>query len=117
VSGGDCSCPDAAAAVGSQRNIFALYESTGRQLNSLTAETLIDLEATYGEEWVCEAIKRANDRGRVNIGYIKGILDSWRAGGGIDNPDRDKTPSGRKMTKAEQDFNKSINMLKEWAEK
>lgn len=65
-------------------NVFSVFEKCGFQVNGYTAETLAELTDTYSEEWVCEAIKRAADRGKKTIAYVKGILNSWQTAGAMD---------------------------------
>lgn len=66
-------------------DVFALYEECGFQITGYVSSELLDLIEKYSEEWVKEAIKRAADRGKKTLGYIKGILNSWQTAGAIDN--------------------------------
>lgn len=65
-------------------NVFSVFEKCGFQMTGYTADTLAELTDTYSEEWVCEALKRAADRGKKTLGYVKGILNSWQTAGAID---------------------------------
>jgi DNA replication protein len=62
-------------------NIFTLYEQNIGPLTPLIADRLRDVEQTYPEEWIDEAIEIAVGRNRRNIGYVEGILRRWRTEG------------------------------------
>lgn len=66
------------------RTVFSVFEKCGFQMTGYTADTLMEMTDTYSEEWVCEALKRAADRGKKTLGYVKGILNSWQTAGAMD---------------------------------
>ena len=65
--------------------IFQTFEYCGFMINGYTRDELIDLADEYEPAWVVEAIKRAADRGKKNLGYVKGILNKWQVAGAMDN--------------------------------
>lgn len=91
-------------------DVFALFEKCGFQITGYTAEELPVLIEKYSREWVTEAIRRAADRGKKSMSYIKGILESWTAAGAMDDgkPQRKpaehtEKPSAYRMYEPEQE--------------
>ena len=50
-------------------------------VSSIEAQNLHTMIDDFGADWVIKAIERAVERGKRNIGYINGILNSWNADG------------------------------------
>lgn len=69
--------------------VFSTFEECGFAINQHASSRLIGLINDYSAKWVTEAIKRAADRGRKNLGYVEGILSSWKQKGAIDNGRRE----------------------------
>lgn len=65
--------------------IFQTFEYCGFMINGYTRDELIALAEEYEPVWVVEAIKRAADRGKKNLGYVKGILANWKVAGAVDD--------------------------------
>lgn len=78
---------------GDQGALFQLFEDCGFRITGRAAEQLIALSEEYSEAWVMEAIKRAADRGKKSLAYIRGILANWQVNGAIDTPQQQ--PKGR----------------------
>lgn len=59
----------------------------GLPLESRDIQEVELLYADHGKEWILEAIRRMADKpkSKRSWGYMKGILNSWRAKGGIDD--------------------------------
>lgn len=72
--------------LGDDFNVFTTFEHCGFQMTGYTRDELMDLTEIYTDEWVCEALKRAADRGRKTMGYVKGILKNWQQAGAVDDP-------------------------------
>ena len=64
--------------------MLALAKECGLTLTKRSRAWLCELAGTYGAEWVCAAIERGARRGKCTIGYVQGILSSWKAAGGMD---------------------------------
>ena len=75
--------------------IFQTFEACGFRITSRSVDELNALSDEYSPEWVVEAIKRAADRGKKSLGYIKGILASWDTAGAIDDPGGKSKPAGK----------------------
>lgn len=69
-------------------DLFTTFEECGFQITSRATEELLALSEEHSEAWVIEAIKRASDRGRRSLSYIKGILNNWQVAGAIDEPNQ-----------------------------
>ena len=65
--------------------MFTTFQHCGFQITGYTSEELLALIEEHSAEWVIEALKRAADRGNKTLGYVKGILNSWKNKGAIDN--------------------------------
>ncbi|MCU7380478.1 DUF4373 domain-containing protein [Clostridiales Family XIII bacterium ASD5510] len=65
--------------------VFQTFDYCGFQINGYTRDELLELVDVYTDEWVLEAIKRAADRGKRTMGYIKGILNNWQIAGAMDS--------------------------------
>lgn len=79
-------------------NVFSVFEKCGFQVNGYTAETLTELTDAYSEEWVREALKRAADRGKKTLGYVRGILNNWQDAGAMDDARPEKGKAARAGT-------------------
>jgi DNA replication protein len=64
-----------------RRNIFTLYEQNIGPLTPLIAERLRDMEESYPEEWIGEAIEIAVGRNVRRLNYIEAILKRWQEEG------------------------------------
>jgi DnaD/phage-associated family protein len=62
-------------------NIFTLYEQNVGPLTPLIAEQLRDIEETYPEQWIHEAITIAVENNKRSLAYVSAILERWRAEG------------------------------------
>lgn len=60
-----------------------LYQQCGFDVDGLTSEWLKDMLAIYGFEFVKNALEEAAFRGKKNRKYAKGILENWKANGGM----------------------------------
>jgi predicted phage replisome organizer len=65
----------------SPQNVFGTYQREIGPLSEIIAEKLIDLELTYSEEWVKQAIKAAVVQDIKKMSYIEGTLKRWKATG------------------------------------
>lgn len=54
-----------------------LYEQNIGLINGITAEYLIELSETIDIKLFKKAIEIATDKGKCNLGYIKGIIKQW----------------------------------------
>ena len=54
-----------------------LYEQNIGLINGITAEYLIDLSETIDVKLFKKAIEIATDKGKCNLGYVKGIIKQW----------------------------------------
>ena len=63
---------------------ISIFADCGFQITAYTRDEIVSLCEQYSEEWVVESIKRASDRGRKTMAYVKGILSSWGRAGAID---------------------------------
>ena len=54
-----------------------LYEQNIGLINGITAEYLIELSETIDVDLFKRAIEIATDKGKCNLGYIKGIIKQW----------------------------------------
>ena len=70
--------------------VFTTFQHCGFQITGYTSEELIALTEEHSAEWVIEALKRAAVRGNKTLSYVKGILNSWKNKGAIDNEEADK---------------------------
>lgn len=67
-------------------NPFRLFESEGfGTLSSVIGEKIGDFIDTYGEKWVCEAMKEAAYYQKRNLPYVRSILERYKTCG-IDEP-------------------------------
>jgi predicted phage replisome organizer len=62
----------------SYQNVFGVYQREIGELSNIIAEKLVDLELTYTEEWVKQAIKTAVMQGIKKLAYIEGTLKKWK---------------------------------------
>ena len=107
------------------REVFYAAISCGLPMHPVHMQTARELVKEFGETWVLEAIQRTADANVQSWGYVKGILRSWRAQGGMDDPVRRKPVSARKQPSADntqqdadlEPFNsQTLALLKEAAE-
>jgi len=80
-------------------DVFSIFERCGFQITSHSVDELKALSEEYSEAWVIEAIKRAADRGKKSLGYIKGILSKWQIAGAVDGPEK---PDAKETTEAQK---------------
>lgn len=86
-------------------DVFSTFERCGFQITSHNVDELTALSEEYSAEWVVESIKRAADRGKKSLGYIKGILSRWQTAGAIDDsqkPDQSQIQKERTASLKEQ---------------
>lgn len=76
---------------GDLSGVFRLFEHCGFSITGYIAEELPALVEEYSAGWVMEAIRRSADRGRKSMGYIKGILNNWKAAGAMDGAKPERT--------------------------
>ncbi len=62
-------------------NVFRLYEENIGPLTPLLADALNDAEATYGQEWVADAIELAVKHNKRSWKYSEAILKRWKEEG------------------------------------
>lgn len=74
-------------------NPFRMFEAEGfGTISSVTSDKLQDFIKDFGERWLCEAMKVSVIAGKRNLGYVRAILNRWKAEG-IDEPwTKDKPP-------------------------
>lgn len=72
-----------------------LYQQVIGQPNGLTADWIKTLLNEYGFSWVKNAMLEAEKRGKRTKKYIEGILQNWKANGGMklskDSPPKENT--------------------------
>lgn len=67
-------------------NPFKLFESEGfGMLSDVIGQKIGDFIDTYGERWVCEAMKEAAFYQKRNLPYVRSILERYKTSG-IDEP-------------------------------
>ena len=107
------------------REVFYAAVSCGLPMHPVHMQTARELIKEFGEPWVLAAIQRTSDASVQSWGYVKGILRSWRAQGGMDEPVRRKPAAARKQpssdtTQQEDNFeqfnNQTLALLKEASE-
>lgn len=64
-----------------KRTVFAAYEENIGALTSIIAETLMDAEKDYPDDWILEAIQIAVQNEKRNWRYCETILKRWKANG------------------------------------
>ena len=62
-------------------NIFAAYEANIGALTAIMAETLVNAEKEYPEQWIIDAITLAVQREARNWRYCETILERWKKNG------------------------------------
>jgi DNA replication protein len=62
-------------------NIFRLYEQNIGPLTPIIAEHLTELEDTYSQAWIEEAIGIAVKQNKQKLAYVEAILKRWRMEG------------------------------------
>jgi DnaD/phage-associated family protein len=62
-------------------NIYTLYEQNVGALTPLIAEKLRDMEETYPEAWVQEAVNIAVQQNKRSLAYVGAILERWQREG------------------------------------
>ncbi|MGN7359480.1 DnaD domain-containing protein [Paenibacillus sp. SAF-054] len=78
--------PSDSGAVVVELNPYRMFQSEGfGTISPVIADQLNDLVGTYGERWVCEALKKAVVAGKRKISYVVGILKNWQSEG-VDDP-------------------------------
>lgn len=70
--------------------IEAKAKSYGLPFATGDIDKALDLAGEYTEEWLLAAIDRCSDRTNRNWGIVKGILRSWKEGGGMDKGYREE---------------------------
>jgi DnaD/phage-associated family protein len=66
----------------SGHNPYKIFETNGfGELNEITAQMVQELEDEYTTDWVVRAMKVAIKKGedKKNLGYVEGILKSWKS--------------------------------------
>lgn len=58
--------------------IVSLYQKNVGIINAMTQMALMEISETFEIEIFEEAIRIATDRNKLNLGYIKGILNNWK---------------------------------------
>ncbi|RVU54857.1 Lin1244/Lin1753 domain-containing protein [Anaerosphaera multitolerans] len=62
--------------------VASIYEKSGfGTINSLIAESLVDISKSYSVQWIEEAFKIAVENNKNNLSYVKGILENWKSKG------------------------------------
>lgn len=83
-------------------NIFSLYEQNIGALTPLIAEKLRDMEESYPEAWVREAIDIAVQQNKRSLAYVLAILERWQTEGkGSEKPGRDLEAERRRYITGE----------------
>lgn len=81
-----------------QTNIFDEYAKAGFGIaSSIQADKLMELEETYGYEWLSDAIKEAALNNVLRISYVDGILKNWKTNGR--NAKKPQYKNGKEVTK------------------
>lgn len=74
-----------------EENPFKIFESGGfGTINSILAERIGDLIDSFGNQWVCEAMKEAVFYSKRSLPYVTQILERWKTSG-IDEPWKEET--------------------------
>lgn len=76
-------------------NVFTLYEQNVGALTPLIADQLRDIEGTYPEAWVREAIGIAVEQNKRSLAYISAILERWQGEGRQREGHRGDRPADR----------------------
>ncbi len=76
--------------------LTALAHGCGLPMGCEQQKIMRELVREYGDSMVREAVKRCAGRSVQSWGYVRGILQSWRAKGGIDAEGRPKAADGGK---------------------
>lgn len=61
--------------------VSSRYESDFGILTPLSSEKLKDLQATYPQDWIIDAMKLAVEKNARNLSYVEAILKRWKAEG------------------------------------
>lgn len=77
-------------------NIFTLYEQNVGALTPLVADQLRDIEGTYPEAWVREAIAISVEHNKRSLAYILAILERWQGEGRQREGHRGNRPGDRR---------------------
>lgn len=78
--------PSDSSTVVVEMNPYRMFENEGfGTISPVIADQLNDLVETFGERWVCEALKRSVVAGKRKISYVGGILKNWKSEG-VDEP-------------------------------
>lgn len=64
-----------------RKNVYQVYEENIGLLTPMIADELDDLEKTYTELWVVEAIREAVKSNARNLKYVRAILFRWNSQG------------------------------------
>ena len=86
------------------KNVFAIYESEIGAITPFIVDDLKDLELTFPEDWIIDAIRVASRKNARNLPYIEAILKRWKAEG---KDDGKKKQTRKSKVKASGDLEKS----------
>ena len=84
-------------------NIFRLYEENIGPITPMIADILKDIEVTYPNKWIDEAMQIAIKKNNRNLQYIEGILKRWQKEGKDDGTYR-KTDKEDEKRLIEEEF-------------
>jgi DnaD/phage-associated family protein len=77
-------------------NVFTLYEQNIGPLTPMIADILRDVEATYPQSWIEEAMEIAVQNNVRKWSYINAILEDWKNRGKDAREDRGDTEKARR---------------------
>ena len=78
---GDLSC-DGGVKEDSIKKVIEIFNYSGfPDITPSTKDTLVSFAEMYPIAWIEEAFKIASDGGKLNLNYVRGILNRWQTNG------------------------------------
>lgn len=96
------------------RRLVKTFEECGfGTITAFYAETLTTLCDDYSVEWVDLAMQKAAILGKRNLGYVRGILQGWRADGGPNMSSKKANEEKKQKARHEKEWEESQRYLQE----
>lgn len=94
--------------------VFKKFEQCGFGLLSpvMLEKISADIEV-YGSDWVMRAAEKADEAGKHRYDYVKGILENWKADGGIKEKKRVEVNGNRRNFKDKNKKKSTFNNFKQ----